>query len=511
MLKVYSIFVDVLQLQISSKEDHSTQPVNLPPEIWHEIFQFATYVHSSASIKPLDPFSPRRAITNAMGTNSYSMSMRTKRSLVLVSRSWRQLSMPIFYEHIVIRSPSRAAKTLQVLEGSKRIMDPTMSHTESERLGYGQWTRHLEIHTYARGSKEIEFLKTIFRIMRCCPNLRFLSGIWIHQLPLEFLAVITQLYASSELFSGLYWNDLNPKDFTDAASSTFSTTSSPEFLASFQSLRILDLRHFVGGDPVHRDPSLSSPTLPHVQDLVLSTYPRSMQAATILNLPSLRNLTLRTPDWKTGHEPVLKEFLKRHGSSLLMIDLLSPSPDNEPDPDTTISRRTATHINPDIFVREDLCPNLDTFVYPITSPQMTSSSHPKLRRIGLRGVRSDGLYPDKPSGTKDHLMSITSERYSNLELVQTISFLVDSDGDSLSKDLFIWWTERFEADGIDFRDGEGVLWAYTEPAEQSKAQTTEVEPQVVEAKQNAEGLNPPKDVETTVITVADIVDSVSGP
>jgi hypothetical protein len=40
---------------------------------------------------------------------------------------------------------------------------------------------------------------------------------------------------------------------------------------------------------------------------------------------------------------------------------------------------------------------------------------------------------------------------------------VEAAGDSLVKDIVIWWAEKFEKYGIDFLDGEGVLWAYTEP------------------------------------------------
>ena len=70
------------------------------------------------------------------------------------------------------------------------------------------------------------------------------------------------------------------------------------------------------------------------------------------------------------------------------------------------------------------------------------------------------MYPNKASSTKTHLMSISRELYPKLEIVRTIGFLVDSCGDSLMKDIFIWWAERFENDGIDFQDGEGVLWVY---------------------------------------------------
>jgi hypothetical protein len=75
-------------------------------------------------------------------------------------------------------------------------------------------------------------------------------------------------------------------------------------------------------------------------------------------------------------------------------------------------------------------------------------------------VRAESLYPDKKTNTGRHLMTFTPSRYPNLELVRTVGFLVDADTDSLIKDIFIWWVERFEKQGIDFLDGEGVLWAY---------------------------------------------------
>jgi len=62
-------------------------------------------------------------------------------------------------------------------------------------------------------------------------------------------------------------------------------------------------------------------------------------------------------------------------------------------------------------------------------------------------------------------MSFTPSRYPKLELVRTVGFLVDAETDSLIKDIFIWWVERFEKQGIDFLDGEGVLWAYSDVVE----------------------------------------------
>jgi hypothetical protein len=36
-------------------------------------------------------------------------------------------------------------------------------------------------------------------------------------------------------------------------------------------------------------------------------------------------------------------------------------------------------------------------------------------------------------------------------MVRTAGFLVDADTDTLVKDVFIWWSERFERDGVDFQ------------------------------------------------------------
>ncbi|KAF9462441.1 hypothetical protein BDZ94DRAFT_1283038 [Collybia nuda] len=442
----------------SSNQVRRSKPLpDLPLEIWLEIFQFATYVHQHVTIVPLDPFSMKRVSTNVMGVNTPTLSMRTKLSLVLVCRSWRRISVQMLYEHLVIRSPARANAILSVLRNSAQRLQ--YDDRETGKIysfpGYGMWTRHVEIFTHARGAHDIRYLQSIFHILQVCPNLRTLSGTWVHPLPLEFLNAIAILYGPS--LEALYWGELT----------TFPTITTPEFLGSFQSLRVLDLRNYVGNEFVvgsETSPRISS--LPKVQHLIMSTHSRSVAVATALSLPSLRNLTIKTMSIKTNTSDLLLAFLKVHGRSLICIDLPSPSVDSDPDPDTAVFRRSASHLNPDIFLRPDLCPNLDTFTFPTISPPLGTHVHHSIRRIGLRGVRAESLYPDKTgdkgSGTKGHLLSFTPAKYPNLEVVKTVGFLVDADSDSLIKDVFIWWVEKFEKQGIDFLDGEGVLWAYAD-------------------------------------------------
>ncbi|KAF9527342.1 hypothetical protein CPB83DRAFT_856391 [Crepidotus variabilis] len=440
-------------------------PPDLPLEIWLEIFQFATYIHSHETLRPLDPFTPRRITTNVMGANTPSLVMRTKLSIVLVSRAWRRIALQIFYRHIVIRSPARARAILHVLEQSRQ---PTSASSDSERseieldspttalpMGHGQWTRHIEVYTHMRGSADIRFLQNIFKIFQCCPNLQFLSGKWNHQLPVEFLEGISALYGTS--LEGIFWADSMPQ-------LDYNTVATPEFIGSFHSVRTLDLRQFHGADPVTRSSDAPRPTLPNVQELIVANSERSLVTASILHLPKLNNLTIRTNGGASGTNDHLIAFLKVHGHNLVSVDLPTPS-DMDFDLDHAPVRRNAEFIPPDLFLQPDTCPNLETLVYSCLAPNAPTHSHPNLRRIGIRGMTADFLYPDKASVTKDHLSALTVQKYPRLEHVQMVGFLVESHGDSIMKDACIWWVEKFEKMGVLFLDGECVLWVYSEPEE----------------------------------------------
>lgn len=119
------------------------------------------------------------------------------------------------------------------------------------------------------------------------------------------------------------------------------------------------------------------------------------------------------------------------------------------------------NVKPEAFLLPDACPNLHTLTFTIQSPVIAiDTPHQALRRIGLCEVASNGLYPDKASPTRSHLMSVRREMFPNLETVRTVGFMVDADSDMLAEDVFIWWTEYFELEGIDFQDGAGVVWVY---------------------------------------------------
>jgi hypothetical protein len=422
---------------------------DLPLEIWLEIFQWSTYVYGSTTIEPMDPFTVKHTPTDVMGANTPILSMRTKCALVRVCRSWRRIAIQILYQHIVIRSPPRAALILQVLRDSYTV-----------KSNYGHWTRHIELYTHSRGSSDIRFLQTVFRIFQYCPRLRVLNATWRIVVPREFLNAVSTLYGPT--LQGLYWDEQKY--------SLEKTHASLNFLVSFRSLRTLDLRNFVGDGLLAHVGSLPA-TLPCLNHIILSNHGSNISVATALELPALHTLTLQSLLGHPTRIDLITKLLAVHGTSLITVHLPTPSSgsDNEP----AQPRLPAQHIPPSLFLCSGTCPNLETISFGANSPPIvceTSATEPHmhlaLRRIALHAVRADALYPSKgPNETQTHLRSFTRAAYPCLETVRTAGFLVDADADSLVKDVFIWWSERFERDGVDFQDGEGVVWIYGDDGE----------------------------------------------
>lgn len=435
----------------------------IPPEIWLEIFRYATYTPRSTTIAPLDPFIPDRLSNNVMGANTPLLSMRTKCDLVLVCQSWRKVATELLYEHIIIRSPRRATMILAVLRENARAAsengDGTNAHTNARptctlhNSEYGQWARHIEVYTHARRTESLLFLQDVFQILQHCRNLRMFSGSWMWLVPTGFLEGLSALYGPS--LHGLAWDEQN---ISTTASETFTTRS---FLASFHSLRILDLRNFVGSDSTDVQHNDEKPLLPNVRILLVSTRLRSLLIGLALYLPALRRLVFEIPsNPSTTNIPhqVFEPFVRTHGPFLTYLEIISPNP-SEATLTTTLDIST--------FLHPMHCHNLHTLVFSQTLPimQTLSTPHMSLRRIGLRDVNIDELYPSKTTQTKNHLLSFTREAFPGLEVVRTVGFLVDADIDGLAKDIFIWWAEMFDREAIDFQDGEGILWLYTDPAE----------------------------------------------
>ena len=442
---------------LSSKRVKRTP--ELPPEILLEIFEFCTFLQDAASIAPLDPFVPRRVSNNALGPNTPTSVARAKCTLVLVCHAWRRIALQLVYQHIVIRSPSRADKIYHTLHSTSypSSLCPPIRLSE-----YGRYVRHIEVYTYGRGSTHISYLQRLFQIFAYCPNLRLLTGYWTVPLPKEFLDGVAKLYGDK--LKGISWTEN-----WEYMSHSIKGTERLKFVSSFQNLHVLDLCHFTWEMVPEEASSLRIP-LPQVQEIVISGHNSSLYAASSFYMPSLQRLNVKFCTASTSlNTKAVTTFLEVHGNTLESVHM-NTSSTHSPFEQQLLTPSGMT--GPDIFLHPDLCPNLSTLTFPATVPKFSTPDdetqvHYGITRVGITSVKTDWLYPDKPSNLRDHLRHFTGFKhlYPNVQTIRTIDYLADVEGDTLIKDIFIWWAEKFEKYGVDFQDGEGVVWAYTDSEE----------------------------------------------
>ncbi|EPQ57072.1 hypothetical protein GLOTRDRAFT_26784, partial [Gloeophyllum trabeum ATCC 11539] len=438
---------------------------DIPPEIWLLIFQYATYIPESHNIIPADPFQRSRFPRMAMGANTPVLSMRTKWSLVLVCRAWRQLATVLLYEHLVIRSLRRALKICSTLRNSVRRA--TINGIEVDVSEYGQWTKHIEVHAHIRTFDTMTFAEVLYRILQCCPNVRILSGTWDRPIPRWLMAALPRFYGSKlEL---LQWDSLSL-----TTRSTDVCTLTPEFLTAFHSLRTLDLRKFGGWNETdYGKPNLALPRLSH---LLLTTNESSLRTATSLVLPSLTHVVVEVPYFYPVplHLEHLDAFLEAHGPKITYLEVVSSpmyisADDANPDAPHTVVL-PSHRLNIACFLMPGVCTHLQDLVFDVHEHVIDfkgiPTPHQSLRRVGLRGLSGEAISPERPHPSQAiyHLKSFRRKYLPSLEIVRTLGFY----GDAMEKPtlgIFIQWTEFFEKRGIDLQDGEGVVWLWADDEE----------------------------------------------
>ncbi|KAI1795536.1 hypothetical protein LXA43DRAFT_990962 [Ganoderma leucocontextum] len=485
------------------RADHTS----LPPELWLEIFRYATHVPRARSISPGDPFVPERPVDYVWGMNSPIASMRTKCTLVRVCRAWRAIATELLYEHVVLSSPRRLDVFYRTLLESRK----ELRETESGELevvigqGYGQWVRHLEVQRWMRAGHAQSFWQAVVRAVSFCSRIRVLSGLWQEPLPDGFLPVFARYLPPT--LEEIYWQQ--DSVLIAVKELPLLTTS---MLASFPAIRVLDLRKICVLDAERslQHVTFGSLSLPNVRYLALPTCPFLLRYASKQDLPALHHLVLDAAGApRTVYAPLatkeLVNFLELHGQKLRTVELL---------PSNTQSLRPGP-ISISAFLAPNACPNLETLVFDCrekvlsvthdallrhtprdssqqqqqrqqpSAPGVTSAAdpapavvnlayfhagspslplldtpHTSLRRVGLRGVGISKLYPNRPAQAQAHLEALAAYRvlFPALEVVRTLGFLVGTSTDPFAPDVFIWWTEKFERVGVDLQDGESVVW-----------------------------------------------------
>ena len=124
-------------------------PPKLPPELWYLIFIFATFGESRAF--PLGVNVQHRLVT--------------KRSLVLVCKSWHAIAVPLLYEVVWIRETSIARPFL-------RTLIKTAATDADTPAGHGKWVRCLILHQET-GSHDWEDFR-VADLLNRCPQVRVL-------------------------------------------------------------------------------------------------------------------------------------------------------------------------------------------------------------------------------------------------------------------------------------------------------------------------------------------------
>ncbi|KAI0335076.1 hypothetical protein GY45DRAFT_1241550 [Cubamyces sp. BRFM 1775] len=459
--------------------DHTS----LPPELWLEIFRYATHVPRARTIAPPDPFVPERPANYAWGMNSPIQSMHTKCAVVRVCRAWRMLATELLYEHVVLGSVRRVYLFCRTLVESQAAEQKAIAASEADgiasAMGHGRWVRHLEVQRWAiqRSNQSTRYWECMVRSVYLCPNLRVFSGVWQTPLPDGLLSALEQYLPST--LQELYWQ----QDSVLIAAKELPILATT-CLSKFSSLRVLDLRKICVLDAERSLQHVQFPTLtlPRVTHLALPTCPLLLRFASKQDLPELRHLILDASGaprtvWAHLVNRELTGFLEVHGHKLTTVELLPP---------VTQSFRPGP-IGISAFLSPKTCPKLDTFVFDCREKAICPSSaalaqlsdrdgresaaHPRLRRVGIRGTSVSRLYPNKPAQAQAHLNAFLGCRafFPALEVVRTLGFLVDTSTDMFAPDVFIWWTERFERIGVDLQDGEGVVWMLEEEQKASGA------------------------------------------
>ncbi|KDQ63150.1 hypothetical protein JAAARDRAFT_29151 [Jaapia argillacea MUCL 33604] len=124
----------------------------LPPELWLKIFLLATTSWCTRTIQ-YEPFDTTDYATEAR------LALQTKLALVLVCRSWWEISMELLYEEIWIRHGWQALQHAVDRKGSS----------------FGRYVRCIHLSTNPAGTYGlIPAVITPDRILESCPNLRVL-------------------------------------------------------------------------------------------------------------------------------------------------------------------------------------------------------------------------------------------------------------------------------------------------------------------------------------------------
>ncbi|KAF8337472.1 uncharacterized protein EI90DRAFT_3013683 [Cantharellus anzutake] len=355
--------------------DPASSTEHLPSELWLAIFRHATSIERFFDSRWWDGFvdafedadkHPKDAF------NAFTESLRTRKTISLVCRSWNHLSSRFLFAHLVVRRLSQLRPLVHMLE---RSHDEAVADGRSNGIGW--WITHinlivmdykpvrgrtvLDLVSYDANCGDVNSLivQYLRRLLACCPRLEILLD-----------ATHTNGLANDHTpLRSLEWNYGGP--------AVDDLIANPEVVNHLRSLRcytIHDSEARINFSPAElpNPPSLSIILLPFMNltslDLCISQQNHAhLSLLSCTDLPSIAYFTIRTAQpigILVGSNAILalQSFFASHGHKLLSLDLRICPGDIPPPRSTTLLEEEA--VRPFVHVPTILghCPNLKELI-----------------------------------------------------------------------------------------------------------------------------------------------------
>ncbi|KAG9310905.1 hypothetical protein JVU11DRAFT_8764 [Chiua virens] len=172
-----------MTLLVSRSLTPTQSPPRVPPEVWLRIFDQATNL--DAPLECSDPISSDlpRALVKQHELRGFKESLRTKRRLAIVCRTWNELALEFLYQSILITE----VHALVSLHGS--LQRHALTARRKNRLGW--WTKRLDVLIEDERCEASDY-DMLAAVVRQFPNLAIVAlsmpaspfnDCWLRQLP----------------------------------------------------------------------------------------------------------------------------------------------------------------------------------------------------------------------------------------------------------------------------------------------------------------------------------------
>ncbi|TDL24364.1 hypothetical protein BD410DRAFT_118962 [Rickenella mellea] len=414
---------------------HTMHPsAKLPNELWRQVFSFATMVPRGFDTSLTSPFDFSEI---SDGYNAFlkrlSKNHRTKQAICLVSRKFRAIAQELIFEYLFLQDGFDWNKLAEGLETSRDI-----DEAQGGR-GAGWYVKRLEICTANWLCKEAMGAAAA-RVIRCCPNLRrlMIGGSDEAGIPAELVHAVFE--TCPQALRCLQWaTDLGPQ--TRLMLSLLPVVRNLEFLFLYATELYIP-----SSDPNHPEYNAEFPNL-HTLEIVATDLDVSglLNVMATWKIPRLQHVII-TGARQTGSDDPLPFFLA-HGAciSILEFDYLTDFHGNACDQALA------------------LCTSLqDLILHVHFAPVQARAGHPKVKRIGIRGLNFLDCSHSSVRTALDSLkytLTLVLSRFPSLEAVRLLDFEQERFKLRMwrSDDVVQWafWVQRFKRREIRLEDHRG--------------------------------------------------------